>query len=391
MLLSRTAFFYHLITVTAAPSHRRYVPAHPFAVSLSGAMNNADTGPGAFHVDADPNASPVTEAPAQPTSSNMFKRSLPTSSTVFEALRFSPARRRAMERRMHRLSNDLDAPPSAVASVVPSHSPSVTSPDALKSMRRQRSVGSGGIVPLPALPQSWTAGSVASSLPESWTAQGSVASFMAFDVAAILGEASGADRGAGGARRHRALQRLYENLMSLIESDVLWLAVALFVLSLTERARLFDDPDPAHHFSLFACAFELMSAYATCGISLGYPGDSNSLSRQFTTAGKLVVMAVMIAGKLRGFPHGVNEDAELPAVELFATPVQARDEQGVAERPSEQPRAAASRPPETPPPPSLRHSHRATDPPADVAAVSLGSVADVLPAPDVPSVNGAHC
>lgn len=126
--------------------------------------------------------------------------------------------------------------------------------------------------------------------------------------------------------QRRAAAHLRADLVSLISSDVLWLMIALIALSLTERARLFSDPDPMHHFSLFACAFELMSAYGTCGISLGYPGSGNSLAEQFSTPGKLVVMAVMVAGKLRGFPHVVMQGVVLPAVDAFVEPPEPLEE-----------------------------------------------------------------
>jgi hypothetical protein len=49
---------------------------------------------------------------------------------------------------------------------------------------------------------------------------------------------------------------LYESLPPTFSDELAWLALAIFVLSLTEASSLESDPNP-YHFSLFAIIFEV--------------------------------------------------------------------------------------------------------------------------------------
>lgn len=78
-----------------------------------------------------------------------------------------------------------------------------------------------------------------------------------------------------------------------------------------DAGRLANDPN-ARNFSIFGFFFEIMSAYGTVGLSLGYPGSPLSLSGQMSVVSKLVVMIVMLAGRHRGLPMSIDKAIYLP-------------------------------------------------------------------------------
>lgn len=253
---------------------------HPFAVSLSGST-----------VDNAPGAAPPGQAAVEPACAQSLSQPLATETDSFVSFEMSPFRKSI---------RSSEAIPATRASWL----------DQLTPRSRPN--------PPPSLPP------VTQYVPNNTMAL-SVTSFAGFNIA-FVDEAQDPD--GRDEMRRRASARLLADLSDIFHSDVLWLGIALLVLSLIERTRLFSDPDPTHHFSLFAIAFELMSAYGTCGVSLGYPGSSNSLTEQFSTPGKLVVMAVMVAGKLRGFPHVVMQGVVLPAVDAFLEPLESEGRAG---------------------------------------------------------------
>ncbi|KAF9883999.1 low affinity potassium transporter [Aspergillus nanangensis] len=59
-------------------------------------------------------------------------------------------------------------------------------------------------------------------------------------------------------------------------------------------------------FSLFPFLFELVSAYGTVGLSLGYPGTETSLCSQFNWPSKLIVIAMEVRGRHRGLSHALD-------------------------------------------------------------------------------------
>ncbi len=69
---------------------------------------------------------------------------------------------------------------------------------------------------------------------------------------------------------------------------------------------------------MFAVLFEIVSAYGTVGLSLGYTNINASLCSQFTVVGKLVIIAMMIRGRHRGLPYGLDRAILLPSESLNA-------------------------------------------------------------------------
>ena len=116
---------------------------------------------------------------------------------------------------------------------------------------------------------------------------------------------------------------------SIISRDVMWLFLAVLVIAIAEDGAMSasvpvlpiavgDSTDAkitaARNFSLFGILFEVISAYGTVGLSLGYPGSYLSLCSQFTVFSKLVIIAVMIAGRHRGLPFSIDPAVHLPSL-----------------------------------------------------------------------------
>jgi hypothetical protein len=62
--------------------------------------------------------------------------------------------------------------------------------------------------------------------------------------------------------------------------------------------------------------FEIVSAYGTVGLSLGYPGVNTSFSGQFRTLSKLIIIAMQIRGRHRGLPYALDRAILLPSESL---------------------------------------------------------------------------
>lgn len=74
--------------------------------------------------------------------------------------------------------------------------------------------------------------------------------------------------------------------------------------------------------STTACLFEVVSAYGTVGLSLGYPNINASLSAEFSVISKLVIIAMMIRGRHRGLPYALDRAIMLPSEALHRKEVE---------------------------------------------------------------------
>ncbi|GFF32633.1 low-affinity potassium transport protein [Aspergillus udagawae] len=93
--------------------------------------------------------------------------------------------------------------------------------------------------------------------------------------------------------------------------DLWYVMLGLFLVAIAEGGRLrkaADDPA----FSLFSVLFEIVSAYGTVGLSLGYPETETSLCAQFNWVSKLVIVAMQLRGRHRGLPHALDHAILLP-------------------------------------------------------------------------------
>jgi Trk-type K+ transport system membrane component len=100
-----------------------------------------------------------------------------------------------------------------------------------------------------------------------------------------------------------------------LASDLWWLAISAFLVAVTNTWL-----DIA---TLFRLNWEVVSAFGTVGTSLPLPGHVASFSSGLNDFGKLVIIAVMIAGRHRGMPHSL--DAAI-------TPIGLHTEREIAQR-----------------------------------------------------------
>ncbi|KAE8540063.1 hypothetical protein D1P53_004001 [Cryptococcus gattii VGV] len=91
--------------------------------------------------------------------------------------------------------------------------------------------------------------------------------------------------------------------------DIWWLAFALWLVCIIERGHIDNDQE---WFNIFSILFELVSAYATVGLSLGVPYDNYSFCGGFRKLSKLVVIIVMLRGRHRGLPVAIDRAVMLP-------------------------------------------------------------------------------
>lgn len=73
---------------------------------------------------------------------------------------------------------------------------------------------------------------------------------------------------------------------------------------------------------MFSCLFEIVSAYGTVGLSLGYPTINASFSAEFKVISKLVIVAMMLRGRHRGLPYALDRAILLPSESLHKKEVE---------------------------------------------------------------------
>ncbi|KAK9351178.1 cation transport protein-domain-containing protein [Lipomyces doorenjongii] len=101
------------------------------------------------------------------------------------------------------------------------------------------------------------------------------------------------------------------HLRRQLSFDLWYLFLGLFIICIAEGPQL-QDPNNID-FSIFNVLFEVVSAYGTVGLSLGYPNTTTSFSAQFTVLSKLVIVAMMIRGRHRGLPYALDRAIILPS------------------------------------------------------------------------------
>lgn len=103
------------------------------------------------------------------------------------------------------------------------------------------------------------------------------------------------------------------HLRRQLSFDLWYVFLGLFIIAIVEGRRLESTNSS---FSLFAVLFEIVSAYGTVGLSLGYPGTNTSFSAQLRTISKLVIMAMEVRGRHRGLPYTLDRAVLLPSEAL---------------------------------------------------------------------------
>ncbi|KKY22654.1 putative potassium ion transporter [Phaeomoniella chlamydospora] len=104
------------------------------------------------------------------------------------------------------------------------------------------------------------------------------------------------------------------HLRRQLSFDLWYIFLGMFVIAIAEGDRLENTNQPS--FTLFSVLFEIVSAYGTVGLSLGYPTVNTSLSGEFNTISKLVIIAMQIRGRHRGLPYELDRAILLPSESL---------------------------------------------------------------------------
>lgn len=104
------------------------------------------------------------------------------------------------------------------------------------------------------------------------------------------------------------------HLRRQLSFDLWYVFLGFFLIAIIEGSRLENTNDFA--FTQFSVLFEIVSAYGTVGLSLGYPGKNASFSTEFQTLSKLIIIAMQIRGRHRGLPYALDRAILLPSENL---------------------------------------------------------------------------
>lgn len=103
------------------------------------------------------------------------------------------------------------------------------------------------------------------------------------------------------------------HLRRQLSFDLWFIFLGLFIIAISEGHRI-QSGDPA--FSMFSILFEIVSAYGTVGLSLGYSDINASFSAEFGVVAKLVIVAMQVRGRHRGLPYELDRAIMLPSEHL---------------------------------------------------------------------------
>lgn len=102
------------------------------------------------------------------------------------------------------------------------------------------------------------------------------------------------------------------HLRRQLSFDLWYIFLGFFIICIAEGSKIMDNTN----FTMFGILFEIVSAYGTVGLSLGFPDTFTSLSAQFTVISKLVIIAMQIRGRHRGLPYALDKAIMLPSSRL---------------------------------------------------------------------------
>jgi Trk-type K+ transport system membrane component len=104
-----------------------------------------------------------------------------------------------------------------------------------------------------------------------------------------------------------------QQLRLQLAHDLWWIALSTLVIICIETQNYAKDPIT---YSVFNVIFEVVSAYGPVGLSTGLPNQSYSLSGGWHKGSKVVLCMVMIRGRHRGLPVGIDSAVLLPGEEI---------------------------------------------------------------------------
>ncbi|CEP64490.1 potassium ion transporter LALA0_S11e05336g [Lachancea lanzarotensis] len=101
------------------------------------------------------------------------------------------------------------------------------------------------------------------------------------------------------------------HLRRQLSFDLWFLFLGLFIICISEGGKIQDPKKP--DFTVFQVLFEIVSAYGTVGLSLGYPNTDQSFSAQFNTFSKVIMIFMLVRGRHRGLPYSLDRAIILPS------------------------------------------------------------------------------
>ncbi|KAJ5046779.1 uncharacterized protein L3040_004006 [Drepanopeziza brunnea f. sp. 'multigermtubi'] len=128
----------------------------------------------------------------------------------------------------------------------------------------------------------------------------------------VRGDSSGEEGDAPHTSSNSREDRLFfvkQQLEALLGYDLWALVVAMTLIAFLENQKYEHDP---LGYSLFNIIFEVFSAYATIGLSIGTPGQYYALSGSWTTVSKVIVIGLMLRGRHRSLPVDIDRAVQLP-------------------------------------------------------------------------------
>lgn len=120
------------------------------------------------------------------------------------------------------------------------------------------------------------------------------------------------------------------HLRRQLSFDLWYVFLGLFIICIIEGNHLENINDYA--FTVFSVLFEIVSAYGTVGLSLGYPDSNTSFSGQFSTLSKLIIIAMQLRGRHRGLPYALDRAILLPSESLQRKEAEEAARRAVARR-----------------------------------------------------------
>lgn len=104
-----------------------------------------------------------------------------------------------------------------------------------------------------------------------------------------------------------------------LSQDVTYLVLILFLICVCEKEqfevaarKVSPDSDGIYFdFSFFKVLFEVVSAYGTCGLSLGYQNQTASFSGVWSPASQYLLVIAMLLGRCRGLPDSIDPSVKL--------------------------------------------------------------------------------
>ncbi|EFC49044.1 cation transporter [Naegleria gruberi] len=93
---------------------------------------------------------------------------------------------------------------------------------------------------------------------------------------------------------------------TILSTSNMWMIIMVFIISIAENNSMKEDPKS---FSIFFILFEVISAYANSGLTVGKDGSSLAYCGFWTTFSKVILCIVLVMGRHRGF-YGTLIDLE---------------------------------------------------------------------------------